>query len=198
MLELAAGTGYWTSVIADSALGVAATDFNMATLRVAADRRTWPETVTLVEADAFSLDGLGGSFDGALAAFFWSHVPISTLDHFLEVLFGRIEPGAQVVFMDNRYVEGSNHPFSRSDQEGNTFQTRLLGSGKSYEVLKNFPTSEFLQNELHPLATNVTVVEWEYYWGVTCTSGSPRLSRGAPVRRVCARSADEGSSWSVA
>ena len=52
------------------------------------------------------------------------------LDHFLEVLFGRIEPGAQVVLMDNRYVEGSNHRISRCDQEGNTFQTRSLDSGK--------------------------------------------------------------------
>jgi len=108
VLELAAGTGFWTDIIADSALSILATDFNVATLQVAKDRCTWPDCVAFVEADAFSLDELSGTFDAALAAFFWSHLPLSMLDSFLEVLFGRIEPGAKVVFMDNRYVEGSN------------------------------------------------------------------------------------------
>ena len=141
---------------------------------MAKDRRTWPDCVAFVEADAFSLDELSGTFDAALAAFFWSHVPLSMLDSFLEVLFGRIEPGAKVVFMDNRYVEGSNHPISRTDHEGNTYQERLLDSGKAYEVLKNFPTPEFLKAKLAKVAAHVNVVEWEYYWGATCTSPSPR------------------------
>ena len=138
VLELAAGTGYWTDVIADSELSVLATDFNVATLRVAEGRRIWPDTVTFVEADAFSLDLLTGTFDGALAVILLVARTHSTLDDFLEVLFGRLEPGAQVLFMDNRYVEGSNHRISRSDQQGNTFQTRSLDSGKVYEVLKTF------------------------------------------------------------
>ena len=45
VLEVAAGTGWWTSVLADTAASVTATDVNKATLEVARARRAWPPTV---------------------------------------------------------------------------------------------------------------------------------------------------------
>jgi SAM-dependent methyltransferase len=170
VVEVAAGTGYWTDVFADAALGIVATDFNRATLEVARARRPWPDSVAFVEADAFELHGITGIFDAAFAGFFWSHVPLARIDAFLEVLFQRIGEGARVVLLDNRYVEGSNHPVTRTDEEGNTYQMRSLDSGANHEVLKNFPTPEFLRTQLEPLATDINVVEWEYFWAATCAA----------------------------
>jgi SAM-dependent methyltransferase len=167
VLEIATGTGYWTDVIAEGALGIVATDINVATLRVAENRRTWPDNVAFVEADAFSLDTVIGEFDAAFVGFFWSHIPLAVLGEFLEGLFRRVEPGAPAVFLDNRYVEGSNHPLSGGDGDGNTYQMRSLEDGRTYEVLKNFPTPEFLRTKLEPLAIDVTRLEWEFYWAVT-------------------------------
>ena len=45
VLEVAAGTGWWTSVLGDTAASVTATDVNEATLDVARARRDWPATV---------------------------------------------------------------------------------------------------------------------------------------------------------
>jgi len=169
VIEVAAGTGYWTDAIAGSALTVLPTDVNVETLQVAENRRTWPESVKFVEADAFSLDSVNGNFDAALAGFFWSHIPIPGLDEFVDGLFHRIEPGAQVVLLDNRYGDDNSHPVTRTDDDGNTYQTRSLEGGRSYEVLKNFPTVEFLRTKLEPFATDISMMEWEFYWAVTCT-----------------------------
>jgi SAM-dependent methyltransferase len=170
VIEIAAGTGYWTDVFADTALAIVATDFNKTTLEVAQGRRSWPGSVAFVEADAFELEGVTGIFDAAFAGFFWSHVPLALLDAFLRTLFQRIEQGARVVILDNRYVRGSNHGVTRTDEEGNTYQMRSLDSGANYEVLKNFPTSEFLRTKLDPLATDINLLEWRFYWAATCVA----------------------------
>lgn len=132
VLEIAAGTGYWTDVIADCASEIAATDINMATLQVAMARRTWPDSVAFVAADAFALEDVAGTFDAAFSGFFWSHVPLALIDDFLRGVFRRMSPGALMVALDNRYVEGSSHQITRKDEDGNTYQTRSLENGATY------------------------------------------------------------------
>ena len=51
--------------------------------------------------------------------FWWSHVPRQRIGEFLASLHGRLEPGARVVLMDNRFVEGSSTPVSEIDAYGN-------------------------------------------------------------------------------
>ena len=51
----------------------------------------------------------------------------------------RLDPGARVVFLDNRFVPTAAPPLSRRDAEGNTYQQRTLDDGIVHEVLKNFP-----------------------------------------------------------
>jgi SAM-dependent methyltransferase len=170
VLEVAAGTGYWTDVFAGHATSTLATDVNAETLRVARERREWPPTVRFEKADAFELTAVDGKFDAAFVGFFWSHVPLRELDRFLRGLFDRLEPDAVVVFVDNRYVEGSNHTVSRSDAEGNTYQARELTDGSQWEVLKNFPSAEELRSRLSAYCRSTTIKEWEYYWAAHCTA----------------------------
>jgi len=94
VLELAAGTGWWTSVLADTAASVTATDVNQATLDVARARRAWPPSVGFAVADALQLQAIQGDFDAAFAGFFWSHVPLAKIDTFLEGLMLRLLPGS--------------------------------------------------------------------------------------------------------
>lgn len=169
VLEVAAGTGYWTDVYADLASSVVATDVNVATLDVARRRRAWPDSVRFVEADAFDLRQVDGCFDGAMVGFFWSHVRLEHLRNFLAGLADRLEPGATAVFIDNRYVGASNSAIMRTDAEGNTYQRRALADGTSWEVLKNFPTPEEIRSALAPLATTVTLDEVQHYWIASCS-----------------------------
>ena len=58
------------------------------------------------------------------AGFLWSHVPLDRLDDLPAGIFERVGPGAVVLFADNNYVHGSNHPIVRTDEDGNTFERR--------------------------------------------------------------------------
>src|SRR4051812_25031522 len=89
VLEVAAGTGYWTSVYADAAEGVVATDINPAVLDVARGRREWPRTVKFIVDDGLVLRNVPGTFNAAFVGFFWSHVPAQALDGFLATLTDR-------------------------------------------------------------------------------------------------------------
>jgi SAM-dependent methyltransferase len=171
VLEVAAGTGYWTAGYADVAASVIATDVNAATLDVARARRAWPESVGFAKADAFDLTTVDGRFDAAVVGFFWSHVRLETLDEFLTALATRLDDHATVVFVDNRYVAGSNHPVTRTDSAGNTYQRRTLADGTRWEVLKNFPTVAQLEARLHRIGSAVTIEELTYYWTAVCTLG---------------------------
>jgi protein-L-isoaspartate O-methyltransferase len=180
VLEVAAGTGYWTAVYADLAQSVLATDISSETLDVARARRNWPGSVRFAQADAFRFDSVAGAFDAAFAGFFWSHVPVGSLDSFLSGLAGQLERPATLVFIDNRYIPGSNHPVTRTDVDGNTYQQRRLTDGSTWEVIKNFPAPEEIQKRLAGLG-RTEVSELHYYWTAVCTLGEWSLGRSRPV-----------------
>jgi SAM-dependent methyltransferase len=170
VLEVAAGTGWWTSVLAGTAASVAATDVNQATLDIARARRPWPPSVSFALADAFALDTVAGDFDAAFAGFFWSHVPLPRLDPFLDGLMRRLRPGSLVAFADNRLVPGSVHPIARRDEHGNTYQQRQMTDGSSWEVLKNFPGPYELRARLSRCGHPAEVEELDNYWLAWCRS----------------------------
>jgi SAM-dependent methyltransferase len=164
VLEIACGTGYWTQPISQPARSVVATDAGEEVLRIARAKSYPQGNVTFRLADAFKLEEVPGSFTAGFAGFFWSHVELSRLGTFLEGLHHRLGPGALVVIIDNSYVSGSNHPISRQDGEGNTYQVRRLEDGREYEVLKTFPSEAELRQRLQGLAEDVHYLGLTYYW----------------------------------
>jgi ubiquinone/menaquinone biosynthesis C-methylase UbiE len=167
VLDVAAGTGFWTAAYADAARAVTATDINDSTLEVARGRQPWPSHVDFQRCDAFSLDQVPGRFDAAFVGFFWSHVPVDRLEAFLAGLVGRLEPGAVVVIVDNHFVAGSNHPITRTDSDGNTYQRRELADGTRWEVLKNFPAPDEIVARLARHGDQPAVTSLTYYWAAT-------------------------------
>ena len=173
VLEIAAGTGYWTQVLATAAAAITATDLNAETIAIAAQRDYGPASVSLRTADAYQLDTVPGEFDLVFCGFWWSHVSRADVGRFLAGVAARAEPGARLVLADNRYVPGSNHPISRTGPDGDTFQLRRLRDGREYEVLKNFPDREQLAADLRPWATGLRHTELEYYWLASCELTGP-------------------------
>ena len=165
VLEVACGTGYWTRRIAPRARSVIATDLTVETMAVArANQPDWAH-VRFERADAFALETVPGTVDAAFAGFFWSHIRHRDVNRFLTGLHRRLGAGARVVLVDNRYVEGSNYPITRTDDEGNTYQRRTLEKGSVHEVLKNFPTADELREKLVAAgAADVSIVELQHYW----------------------------------
>jgi ubiquinone/menaquinone biosynthesis C-methylase UbiE len=164
VIEIACGTGYWTQHIARTAKFVLATDLTGETLEIARSKDLPEDKVRFARADAFDLPVTAGPFNGAYAGFWWSHLRHSERAPFLQSLGKCLSPGATVVFMDNRYVPGNSTPISRTDAEGNTWQTRKLLDGSAHEVLKNFPTEAELVERTSPFGTNPRHISLEYYW----------------------------------
>ena len=194
VLELAAGTGWWTSVLADTAASVTATDVNQAALDVARARRAWPPSVGFAVADALDPRAVAGEFDAAFAGFFWSHVPLAKIDAFLGGLMRRVLPGSLVVFADNRLVPGSVHPVVRRDEQGNTYQRRRMNDGRSWDVLKNFPEPDQVCARLNRFGRSAAVEELDNYWLAWCRGpGSSRLAAGVRSGPVCGVAAQPGN-----
>lgn len=165
LLEVACGTGYWTQFLAPVARGVLAIDASDETLQIARTRVA-PGQADFAVGDAYALPASARGFESAFAGFWYSHIPRQRLGEFLAGLHKALLPGARVVFLDNRYVEGSSTPISERDLDGNTFQLRPLDDGSSHRVLKNFPSPAELRHVLEPVATGLRFHEWQYYWAV--------------------------------
>ena len=177
VLEVACGTGYWTEVLARSAASVTAVDINEEVLELA---RVKSLNARFERADVYALPKFSEPFDAGLAAFWWSHIPKARLAAFLAQFHRAFAAGATVVFMDNLYIEGSSTPISRTDAEGNTYQSRRLDDGSTHEVLKNFPTEDELHRAVDGLGRQIRIRFLEYYWILTYATlqPSPRSQLG--------------------
>ena len=163
VLEVACGTGYWTTQIAQTAVSVMATDGASQPLNVA---RTRPgtETVRFELADAYALPGSLGTFDAAFAGLWLSHVPVTERQRFFLSFHGRLVPGARVVFLDNNEVQLRDFPISETDSDGNTYQLRTLRDGSVHRVLKNFPSQDELRGLVAAEARSVSIRALQNFW----------------------------------
>ena len=164
VLEVACGTGYWTPHIARYARRVDAYDINEETLAIARTKPVDPGRVRFELGDAYAPPARAPRQDAAFAGFWWSHVPKRELPRFLAGLHAALAPGALVVCIDNRQVEGSSTPVARTDDDGNSYQSRQLADGSRHEVLKNFPEPAELLAVVAPHAAASEVKLLDYYW----------------------------------
>lgn len=164
VLEVACGTGYWTEAFAGTARATRATDANEEVLAIARAKAWGAARVEFAVADAYALPPASPPYSAAFAGFWWSHVPRRRLETFLTGLHARLAPGALVIFMDNRYVEGSSHPIMRTDADGNTYQLRRLDDGSTHEVLKNFPSEADLLAAVANFGREPEVAWTNYFW----------------------------------
>jgi SAM-dependent methyltransferase len=167
VLELSCGTGYWTEAIASEAMSVVACDVSLEMLEIARSKDWGSARVEFVEADSYALPDFGWRHSAAFAGFWWSHIPRRRIEGFLAGLHARLKRGAKVMFIDNRYVEGSSTPISRVDKDGDCFQQRRLENGSIHEVLKNFPSKEELLCTVAGVTSSAVVTLTDYFWVLT-------------------------------
>jgi demethylmenaquinone methyltransferase/2-methoxy-6-polyprenyl-1,4-benzoquinol methylase len=156
VLEIACGTGYWTPAIAEVAESVLATDINPSLMAQAKERCKGLSNVAFQIADAYTLTGVSTGFSAALGIWWWSHVPRERLSIFLRALHSKLQPGAIVLFVDQLPYPGH---VRRRDPQGNTIEQRSLPDGRSFEIVKNFPTEEDIRRALAGIADNVEYIK---------------------------------------
>lgn len=166
ILEVAAGTGYWTEIAAPFARAITATDLNVETLEIAATRRLGPH-VGLRTANAYSLPHSTTSFDVGMAHLWWSHIERQKCPSFLSHFASRLRPGAVLLMIDQLYVEGLTSPISREDPCGNQYTIRKLKDGSTYEIIKNFPPPAELEEVFKEVCTNISVLRLQHFWALS-------------------------------
>ena len=166
ILEVAAGTGYWTEVAAPLAKSITATDYNHETLAIAAQRRLG-SNVTLTVADAYRLPEFAGTFDAGMAMLWWSHVPKQRLREFLTHFTSKLAPGALVLMLDQFYIGGVSNPISRKDAWDNFYTVRTLANGARYEIVKNYPSDEELINAFSEVCDDMIVNRLREFWTIS-------------------------------
>ena len=98
VIEIAAGTGQWTGLLADHADELVVTDASPEMLDLNAGK-VGERGIRYEVADAFSLPPTG-DFDVAFFGFFLSHVPEGRFTAFWDVVDGLLAPDGRVFFVD--------------------------------------------------------------------------------------------------
>ena len=167
VLEVACGSGYWTRVLGEAAASVLAVDINSEIIKRAVERCRDLPGVRFQIADAFSLEGVAGSYDGAVAIWWYSHIPKRRIHYFLTALNGRLKPGAVVLFIDQLPYEGIELII---DENGDTMEMHGVPDGQKFGVIKNFPTESEIRAALEEFAGEIIYTarpeggNWEVVW----------------------------------
>jgi ubiquinone/menaquinone biosynthesis C-methylase UbiE len=173
VLEVAAGTGYWTQVCSRSARSVIATDYNVETLNVAARRRLGPR-VTLVAADALSLPAFKTKFEVGVACLWWSHLKRREQQKFVSHFLSRLVPGGKLLLIDEAYRKGTADSISRHDRFGNRYELRVTANNVLYEIVKNIPDDSDLRQTLSDLCRGVRIKRLKHYWALSAQARTPK------------------------
>lgn len=167
VLEIAAGTGYWTQVCSRSARLVVATDCNANTLAVAAGRSLGSK-VSLVTADAFRLPAFKTRFEVGIAVLWWSHLKKREQGKFIAQFLLRLAPGAKLLLVDETYRKNTaKNLISRHDRLGDRYEIRMGRDNMLYEIVKNYPADDALRRSLSEYCDRVRVTRLRHFWAIS-------------------------------
>jgi SAM-dependent methyltransferase len=128
VLELAAGTGWWTERIARHARQVTAVDASSETLDLNRRRTGHAGNVTYLQADIFGWSPPRAAFDVVFFGYWLSHVPEERLASFWGQVAAALRPGGRVFLVDSYH-----HKRVVDD-----IQPRVLNDGRRFEVIKRY------------------------------------------------------------
>jgi demethylmenaquinone methyltransferase/2-methoxy-6-polyprenyl-1,4-benzoquinol methylase len=156
VLELAAGTGWWTEHLlryADQLTAVDASDetLSLNRLRVGEDPR-----IEYVQADLFQWRPTR-TYDVVFFSFWLSHVPPERFDSFWRRVHSALRPNGRVFFIDSARTEASTAANHRLPEPGDPLSIRRLNDGREFRVVKIFYDAEELQEKLADLGWSADV-----------------------------------------
>jgi len=169
ILELACGTGHWTSYAAEVARSVTATDIAPTMLANARDKLHAHRNVTVVAGDAYHLDEIAGDFTAGLAMQWFSHIPKADMTSFLAHWHARLGPGATIFLGDNQRRIDDHDPLISIPGDPNTYETRTLPTGQQYTIIKNYYTADELRTLLAPAADDLQITLGQRWWWLSYT-----------------------------
>ena len=162
VLELAAGTGQWTGLLADHADELIVTDASPEMLELNRARVGERDNTRYEVVDAFDIEP-AHAFDTVFFGFFLSHVPPGQFEPFWRLLEGLLAPGGRVFLVD----EG-RHFLWREDwlDEAAGVVRRPLADGTLHRAVKVLWAADELAGRLRDLGWDASVTDaGPFYWG---------------------------------
>jgi demethylmenaquinone methyltransferase/2-methoxy-6-polyprenyl-1,4-benzoquinol methylase len=161
VLEMACGSGTFTTLLLDYATSVTAVDAAPEMLAIARHRVT-DARVRFVQADLFTWRPQR-RYDVVFSGFWLSHVPLERFAAFWSLVDDCLAPDGRVLFVDDAYrtpdelVEGPNSSTIR----------RRLGDGTAYRAVKVPHTTQGLEERLARLGWDIDVhpTAGPFFWG---------------------------------
>lgn len=162
VLELAAGTGWWTAELMRHANEVTAVDASAETLALNR-QRVREVAVRHVQADIFNWqpDGL---YDVVFFSFWLSHVPPERFDAFWSLVRSALVPGGRVFFIDSRRVETGGSVVNPEAAAYSIIARRRLKDGREFEIYKVFYDPAALAEQLRALGWHATIATTENHF----------------------------------
>jgi SAM-dependent methyltransferase len=155
VLEIAAGTGWWTEQLLRYADHVTALDASAETLAVNRGR-VGGERVSHVQADVFRWTP-DAAYDVVFFGFWLSHVPPERFAGFWGRVRAALAPGGRVFFVDSLRTERSTARDHVLPAQNDPVMVRKLNDGRSFRIVKVFYDPARLQADLLALGWNVDV-----------------------------------------
>ena len=168
VLELAAGTGQWTGILAEYADELVVTDSSPEMLEINRARVGERPRVQFEVVDAL-VPTVAGPFEVVFFGFFLSHVPLRSLAAFSAVLDRLLAPGGRIFFVD----EGP-HDEWREDwvDRAAGIVRRPLTDGSVHRAVKVLWRAGELQRRLEHLGWEASVTTTgPFYWGTVARRG---------------------------
>ena len=162
VLELAAGTGWWTQWLAQHARRVMADDAAEEMLALNRDR-VHATNVRYVLADVFTWRP-DRKFDLVFFAFWLSHVPGDRFAGLWQLVHESLGPNGRVFFVDEL---GTEELRALETRVGGDAVLRTLEDGRQFRAVKIFYEPAELESKLRALGwnTKVRAAGRRFYWG---------------------------------
>ena len=165
VLELAAGTGQWTGILAEAADDLLVTDASPEMLELNRSRMGDRPSVRYQVADAFAMEPTH-AHDAVFLGFFLSHVPPRAFKAFWDVLDGLLASGGRILFVDEGVHESWGEDWI--DEPGGVVR-RPLKDGSVHRAVKVIWRTDELTRRLAELGWDPSVTaEGPFYWGSAC------------------------------
>lgn len=151
VLELACGTGTWTTELLRFAVRITALDASPAMLALAR-RRVDDRRVRWIEADVLAWTP-DARYDVVTFAFWLSHVPLARFAAFWDLVDRALKPSGRVLFVDDAYRTSDE----LIEGEGSEVIERRLSDGRRFRAVKVPHSASSLQDGLAEIGWNIAV-----------------------------------------
>jgi ubiquinone/menaquinone biosynthesis C-methylase UbiE len=162
VLEIACGTGFWTKYLIGISPHVVACDISPQMLEIAQHKITDSSFQFLI-GDAYN-PPKSMSYTGAMAHFWFSHVPKNRIASFLSSLHAVVEKNSPIMFVDNMYRSELGGKLIHKDGNKDTWKQRISHNQERFDIIKNYYTKKNLVRIFSPYTDNLSVSCLSHFW----------------------------------